>query len=156
MLPNFQIAPTNRIAGYQIVTVEGQVCPNSNNDATDLSWNYTLALKRLNPFQAQSPASMAGSSLDDNIQVNESYWGQTVLCFNTEHWGAPRGFYPAPPPKLHYSTSWRSVTKRFYNKRLEEAKQMARVSCLCHRQMGCKMYCMQFSIKTSKVTIELT
>ncbi len=35
---------------------------------------------------------------------------------------------PAPPPKLHYSTFWRSVTRRIYQKRAREAKQLARES----------------------------
>jgi hypothetical protein len=35
---------------------------------------------------------------------------------------------PAPPPKLHYSTFWRSVTRRIYQKRAREAMQLARES----------------------------
>ena len=33
---------------------------------------------------------------------------------------------PAPPPKLHYSTFWRGLTKRIHYKRSKEAMQLAR------------------------------
>ena len=35
---------------------------------------------------------------------------------------------PAPPPKLHYATFWRSVTRRIYYKNSSEAMQRARES----------------------------
>ncbi len=35
--------------------------------------------------------------------------------------------HPAPPPKLHYSTFWRGVTRRIFRKRLTECMQLARM-----------------------------
>ena len=32
----------------------------------------------------------------------------------------------APPPKLHYTTFWRSVARRIYNRRFEETRQNQR------------------------------
>ncbi len=40
---------------------------------------------------------------------------QQATQFNLmEHLRLPALPYPAPPPKLHYSTWWRSVTRRLY------------------------------------------
>ena len=46
------------------------------------------------------------------------------VCFDPEP--SRRLPCPAPPPKLHYSTFWRGLTRRIYHKRSKEAMQLAR------------------------------
>jgi hypothetical protein len=36
---------------------------------------------------------------------------------------------PAPPPKLHYTTFWKSLTRRAYYKRKQDIQRLARESC---------------------------
>ncbi len=75
---------------------------------------------------AQSPISVDAGSFDVNNEcLKDSNWRPTVIYFHTENFDStstlPR---PAPPPKQHYSTFWRSVTRRIYRKESEVLKQM--------------------------------
>jgi hypothetical protein len=85
--------------------------------------NYTLSLK------PQSPASMDGSLKDG---IHESCWRKTIIYINTEYLGLARtGFFPAPPPKRHFSTFWRSVTKGFTASALrKERKWRETLTCV--------------------------
>jgi hypothetical protein len=104
----------NIITVYVLGVFPDVKMPKSNN-ADDLP---QLALT--NPPHALSPEFIVdGCLLHYTIKVKESFWRPAVIRFNTEY---------SPPPKLHYSTFWRSATRRIYNKRLEEMKQMARES----------------------------
>ena len=42
---------------------------------------------------------------------------------------------PAPPPKLHYTTFWKSLTRRAYHKRQQEIQRLARESILSETEI---------------------
>ncbi len=86
---------------YQYITAQGQQGQDSpiTEDSTDLY-------------------------LSDTLHESEAHGG-TVICFivgNLEK----HGNLCLPPPKLYYSTFWRSLTRRIYRKDSDESRQKAR------------------------------
>ena len=71
------------------------------------------------------------SGLQTCVQSMEVETKSTVVYFDFSIYdpeASRRLPSPAPPPKLHYATFWRAVTRRICHKRLMEAKQQSRES----------------------------
>ncbi len=87
---------------FTTTTADGQAYPNSEA-AAGRSWNGTLSFE----YEAH---------------------GRHVFVLNVGSLDSAtcKGLRPFPPPKLHYSTFWRSLTRRAYCKNLEESKHFAR------------------------------
>ena len=57
--------------------------------------------------------------------------GPSVIVFNLgKQEPAASGSCPPPPPRLHYSTFWRSVARRVYHEGMEKLKKETRDSCM--------------------------
>ena len=97
-------------------------------DATDISWNKPPMC-----FQGQSQTTANDALLDETNQFKDSISTVTVTYFHMEP--ACTLPSPAPPPKLHYSTFWRSVTRRIYQQNKQALKQMAQASGLLHTRI---------------------
>jgi hypothetical protein len=64
-------------------------------------------------------------TMPDQLQIySNSKPVRSIILFNiTDLENSHQLPSPSPPPKLHYSTFWRSVARRIYYKHLEETKQ---------------------------------
>jgi hypothetical protein len=105
---------------HQIIT---GLAPILEKQAMD-SWNsYSLHSVEV---QASSEEILSYNQTNDSPSSKSC---PTVIIFNTQNFGPFRCLpCPAPPPKLHFSTFWRSLTRRLYFKRVAEMKQAARDS----------------------------
>ena len=80
--------------------------PNKGNGSIYESFDADIELFRMEPMDSKHDHDMH-SSFDDLIATKNSYFEPDRLL---------RHQYPAPPPKLHYSTHWRKLTKELYRR----------------------------------------
>ncbi len=114
-------------------------------DSTSSNANDMSSIKSRTSFESHSPTSVVGGTFHENnpfgaaIRVGIMDSTSTVTYFYMESLGpactSPCPLHNPPPPKLHYSTFWKSVTKKMYKQKMQESRQMARSCSLMHARM---------------------
>ena len=84
---------------------------------------------RLLPTPVKSPNGLQARVKSMEVEAQSAKPISTTVYFELELYDpdpSQRLPNPAPPPKMHYATFWRVVTRKIYNKRLTETMQVAR------------------------------
>jgi hypothetical protein len=99
------------------------------NFPTLLSGNDTPSVLALNTYKAFLSISEQEDHAIELDRTGSKRFAHTIIDISMYDPEQNRRLpCPAPPPKLHYTTFWKSVTKRIYYKRNEELQQSARKS----------------------------
>ena len=137
----FQVrVPSEARSEFQMLEYQVPGRDSTISNANDMSRN-----KSRSSFESHSPTSVVGGLFHETnpfgsaIRVGIMDSNSTVTYFHMESLEpactSPCPLHNPPPPKLHYSTFWKSVTKKVYKQKMQESRQMARSCSLLHTRM---------------------